>query len=129
LKRGVSMNKRITNEVIIDALLNQGSIKAAAAAIGCTEVTIYKRMKNDAFSQQYKIAKLECVKATTAKLQYTSLSAVNTLSAIMEDDEIAPQVRINAANTILNYTAKFTEGADLLDRIEELEAEIQNEKH
>ncbi len=122
------MAKRLPDEILIDALLSFGSIKAAAAAIGCTEGTFYKRMKQDTFTQKYKLAKHKCVEATVNKLQYASLSAVNTLTTIMEDPEVAPQVRINAANAVLNHAAKFTENVDILDRLEELEAERERSK-
>lgn len=120
------MKKRIKDEVIITALLEQGSIRAAASALGIGEATIYKRKKDEAFTAKYNEAKAECVKAATGKLQYVSLSAANTLTAIMEDPETAPQIRINAANAVLNYTAKFTETADILERLAKLEGGVNN---
>lgn len=115
------MKKRISNEIIIIALLEQGSIRAAASALGIGEATIYKRMKNETFMQQYKEAKAECIKAATTRLQRISLLAANTLESIMNDEEVTPQVRLNAANAALSHVVKMTEIAEFVDDIEELE--------
>ena len=45
-------NKAISNEEIIAALLQHGTIKEAATAIGTTPRTIYDRMKQRDFARE-----------------------------------------------------------------------------
>ena len=51
------MAKTVSDEVIISALMSNGTIKAAAAAVGVTERTIYDRMSSGDFKALYKSAK------------------------------------------------------------------------
>ena len=113
--------KRLADEEIIAALIEGGSIKAAAASLDCTARTLYERMKKDEFRALYAQAKAEIIKAATAKLQGNLCGAIDTLSEIMTDKEAAKQTRANCATAILQYGARFTETNDLLERLERLE--------
>ena len=44
----------------------------------------------------------------------------------MEDTDTAPQVRLNASALILQNCLKYTEQADIISRIEELEKSMNN---
>ena len=107
------MRKSLTDETIIAAILEHGSIRAAAAALSCGERTIHTRMKKESFTKQYK----------------TAAAAVDTLTEIMNNTDVSPQIRINAAAQILCYAAKMTETTDIIERIEELERNSSNEKY
>lgn len=115
--------RRLSDEVIVGALLAEGSIKGAAASLGCVPRTLYERMKAESFKELYRSAKAETLRAVTAKLQDNIGIAVDTLKAVMMDAETAPQTRVNAAATILQNAARYTETADILSRLEEIEAQ------
>lgn len=119
----ISMNpkKRLTDESIVSALIENGSIKAAADRLGCTVRTLYERMKKQEFKDLYAQAKAEILKTATAKLQGNLAGAVDTLSEIMNDEETAKQTRVNCAVSILQYGARYTETTDILERLEALE--------
>lgn len=125
----IKLKKRNTDEAIISALIENGSIKAAADRLGCTVRTIYERMKKPGFKDLYAQAKAEILKTATAKLQGNLTGAIDTLAAIMKDEETAKQTRANCAVAILQYAAKFTETTDIIERLEALEdAQEANEK-
>lgn len=113
--------KRLTDEEIIAALIDSGSIKGAAASLECTARTLYERMKKDEFRALYTQAKAEIIRTATAKLQGNLGGAIDTLAEIMNDKEAAKQTRANCAVSILQYGARFTETNDLLERLERLE--------
>lgn len=119
--RVIRLKKRNTDEAIISALIENGSIKAAADRLGCTVRTIYERMKKPGFKDLYAQAKAEILKTATAKLQGNLTGAIDTLAAIMKDEETAKQTRANCAVAILQYAAKFTETTDIIERLEALE--------
>ena len=113
--------KRLANEEIIAALIEKGSIKGAAASLHCTTRTLYERMKNPEFKQLYMQAKVEILKAATAKLQGNRCGARDTLNEIMTDPEAPKQTRANCAVSILQYGAKYTEATDIIERLEAIE--------
>lgn len=54
-------------------------------------------------------------------LQANINRAVTELVAIIEDDETAPQVRLNAIDMLLRHAYKQTEIVDILERLDVLE--------
>lgn len=122
------MGKRLCNEVIISAILSEGSIVAAAEVLGCKTPTIYARMKLPDFQQQYTQARAELIKAATAKLQSCMTSAVDVLMAIMQDEDAPKQTRVYAAINILQISKQFTEQTDILERMEALEANLKGDE-
>lgn len=115
------MAKNITNEQIIAELLSSVSIRAAAKKLDLQEKTIYKRMKQPEFKKLYADARADVISQATARLQNFANQAVSCLALVMSKQEYAPQVRVNAADAILRYCLKFSEKADITDKIEALE--------
>ena len=103
------MAKTISDEIIISALISNGTIKAAAAAVGVTERTIYDRMSNGEFKAAYKSAKADLVRKAVFELNNQLGAAVKTVVSIMNDEEINPAIRLQAAQTVLNNANKFAE--------------------
>lgn len=118
----VGSKKRLTDETIIAALVEAGSIKEAAGKLGCTPRTLYERMKKPNFREMYNRAKGELMKTATAKLQANLSGAVNVLVGIMNDSNNAAQTRVNCAVSILQYSARYAESTNIIERLEALEA-------
>jgi len=57
------------------------------------------------------------------------LGSVSTMSAIMTNEANSPQVRLNAADTILRYALKLTDKVDILERVENLEKILEDSKN
>lgn len=108
-------NSAVSDEEIIAALMQTGTIRAAAAAAGIAERTIYDRMKNRAFRSAYMEAKTDIIRAAVFTINNKLSEAVETVSEIMKDPETNNAVRLQAANIIINNAAKF---ADRLHREE-----------
>ena len=117
----ITLKKRNADETIISALIESGSIKAAAGLLGCTVKTLYERMKKPEFKALYAQAKADILKTATAKLQGNLSGAIDTITVIMNDKEAAKQTRVNCAVSILQYAARFTETTDIIERLEALE--------
>lgn len=103
------MAKTISDEVIISALISNGTIKAAAIAVGLTERTLYDRMSSGEFKALYKSAKADIVRKAIFELNNQLGAAVETVVSIMNDEEINPAIRLQAAQTILSNANKFSE--------------------
>jgi len=103
------MAKAISDEIIIAALMNNGTIKDAAAAVGISERTLYDRMNKGDFIEQYKSAKADLVRKAVYELNKQIGAAVNTVVEIMNDSSVNPAIRLQAAQTVLNNANKFSE--------------------
>ena len=101
--------KAISDEQIIAALLNHGTIKQAAAAAGISERALYDRMNGGDFQALYKAAKADLIRGAVFSLNGKLQEAINTVADIMADDENNPAIRLQAAQTILNNAGKFAQ--------------------
>ena len=105
----MSKNSAISDEQIIAALMQQGTIRAAAAAAGIAERTIYDRMKSKDFRAEYMAAKTEIIRAAVFSINSKLSAAVETVSEIMQDPATNNAVRLQAAQIIINNAAKFAQ--------------------
>lgn len=101
--------KAVSNEEIIAAILQHGTIKEAAAAAGITPRTIYDRMQNREFRSEYMEAKTGIVRRAVFSINEKLSDAIEAVTDIMKDPENNPAIRLQAAQTILNHAGKFAE--------------------
>lgn len=99
----------VSNEEIIAALLQHGTIKEAAAAAGVTPRTIYDRMDKREFRAEYMAAKTDIVRKAVFTINEKLSAAIAAVSDIMTDEDVNPAIRLQAAQTILNNAGKFAE--------------------
>ena len=100
-------NKSVCDEQIIAALMNNGTIKAAAAAVGISERSIYDRMNEGEFIALYKSAKADLIRGAVVNLNNQIQAAIDTVVEVMQNDSNNAAVRLQAAQTILNNAGKF----------------------
>ena len=106
---GKTNTKAISNEEIIAALLQHGTIKDAAAAAGTTPRTIYDRMNDREFRAEYMEAKNDIIRKAVFTINEKLSAAIDTVADIMTDKDNNPAIRLQAAQTILNNAGKFAE--------------------
>ena len=100
--------KAISDEEIIAALLSSGTVREAASAAGLPIRTLYDRMNAPDFQIMYREARAEILRAAVHNMNAQIQEAVNTIAAIMTNEEINPATRLNAAQTLLSNAAKFS---------------------
>lgn len=115
--------KAVSNEAIIAALLQNGTIKEAAAAAGTTPRTIYDRMRDRDFRAAYSDAKTDLMRRAVISINEKLAAAIETVSDIMSDENANPAIRLQAAQTIINNAGKF---ADRLIRQEDYSRELRS---
>lgn len=103
----MAKQKVISDEQIITALLSNGTLKAAAAAVGISERCIYDRMNEGEFIALYKSAKADLIRGAVVNLNMQLQSAVDAVCDIMNNKDNNPAIRLQAAQTILNNAGKF----------------------
>lgn len=108
--------KTVSNEQIIAAMLQHGTIKEAAAAAGTAPRTIYDRMQDREFRAEYMEAKNDIIRKAVYSINTKLSAAIDAVCDIMNDkDNTNAAVRLQAAQTIINNASKF---ADRLTRDE-----------
>ena len=104
--------KAVSNEEIIAAILQHGTIKEAAAELNITPKTIYNRMEETDFKREYSEAKADILRRAVYSFNDRLTEAIETVSEIMNNKEIQPGTRLQAAQTIINSAGKFIEKLD-----------------
>ena len=104
----MAKSKAVSDEELVVALMDHGTIKEAAQAVGLAERTVYERMTKSDFQAAYRAAKNDLIRAAVVNLNKRIQSAVDVVVDIMEDTETNPATRLQAAQTILSNAAKFS---------------------
>lgn len=104
------MAKAVSNEEIIAALLQHGSMKKAADAAGVSVRTIYDRFRSDnEFRGMYSEAKTEIFRKALIEVNNHLSGAISNVADIMSDKKNNAAVRLQAAQTIINNVHKLGE--------------------
>ena len=111
----------VADEVIITALMENGTVKEAAAAVNLKERAVYDRMNNNNFKVLYKAAKADVIRNAVYRINSRLGEAIDTVSEIMTNQAVNPAIRLQAAQTIFTNADKFTE------RLHESEQRVANQ--
>ena len=102
--------KATSNEEIIAALLQHGTIKEAAEAIGITPRTIYDRMKSRDFMADYAAAKSDILRSAVVNVSGKLSQAFEEINGINFAREERPKVDAKMRDLIKEkeeYLEKF----------------------
>lgn len=111
----MSNKKKATDEEIIAALLQNGTIQRTAEALGLSPRTVYTRMGDKHFRQRYAEARNDILRGAVFSLNQRMADAVDTISGVMKDLEASPAVRLQAAQAILSHAVKLSATIDQRD--------------
>ena len=112
---------KTTDEQIIAAILSSTTNKQAAQKCELSETQFYKRIRADRFKQKLDQVKGELLANATTAMQNGMSEAAQTMLEIMQNESIAPQIRLNAADSIIRNGIRLTEQNDILRRLDVLE--------
>ena len=122
----MARTKAISNEAIIAALLQHGTVREAAQAAGTTARTIYDRMQDREFTAEYSAAKNELLRKASISVNDKLAAAIDEVAAIMSDKNVNPAIRLQAAQTIINSAGKFSERLDRCEKVQREQADTIN---
>lgn len=102
-------------------MLEQPTVQKAAAAVGISDVTLWRWMQEADFQQRLRAARRQAYAQSLARLQQASPAAVGTLLRVMADPTAPAASRVRAADCVLNHTSQAIELDDIAGRLSELE--------
>ena len=119
--------KRLTSnqEKAIIALLSTSTVADAASAVGIGARTLERWLSEDAdFVAEYRAVRTRVVEGAIGRLQEATTEAVEALKRNMGEDA-PPSVQVRAAQMTLDYALKAVETYDLLERLDELQRDVE----
>src|SRR5262249_49501785 len=99
-------------ELAIQALLSNPTLKKAAAAAGISDTTLWRWLRKDNFRKAYIDARRKVVQQSLARIQQLTADAPAALHSIMLDESQNGTTRIAAAKAILEHAIKAVELED-----------------
>lgn len=113
-------------EQAIVALLEHGTVQAAAEACGLTRGTLWRYLQDEAFSTAYRAARREVVGGAINRLQSLMNRAVETLERNLDCKDASVEVR--AAHLVLEHALKGGELAEMQQRLEQIEKMLEEQE-
>lgn len=101
--------KAVSNEEIITALLQNGTVNDAAAAAGITPREIYSRMQDREFKAAYEAERNSIIRQAAISANRRLEDAIETVADIMNSPDVTPETRLQAARTIINNAGMLAE--------------------
>lgn len=115
------MKREKTKEIILNGLLVNTTVRETSKAIGISEATIYRYLKEDEFKKEYEKRRRAMLEDNCHKLQASMSQAIEELVGVINDKEVGVQVKLNAIDMLLRHTQRLTDQIDIMNRIENLE--------
>ncbi len=115
------MAKMISDNKLLEMLLIHGGVRGAADACGLSQNAIYKRLQGTTFRTRYNMLQGVILSNVTMALTSALDKAVKSLVTVIDDPNVSPGIKVNAANALLNHTNRYIESANILRRLDALE--------
>lgn len=111
----------------IFAMLETGNVSKSAKIANITETTAFKYLKNGLSEEINKIRK-EYIENSFKRLEYASIKATDTIINILENANTSSSVKLNASKTILDYSLKIREQTDIIEKLNNIEKRINDDR-
>lgn len=100
------------SEEEIEAFLHCSTDKEIADRLGVSIRTIQNHKHDEKLKEILAKRRIEYVSKATAKIQISLGNAIDILLSIMNDNTIAPQIRLNAINMLLSVSKPWLNDYD-----------------
>lgn len=111
------------SEEVIQAFLLYSKNQDVANAIGKSIRMVQNYKKDPELQRLLTERRVEYVKTSVSKMQCSMNHAVDVLNEIIDDPETSQQTKVNAINTLFNQCRDWTQGVDVLERLQRIESE------
>jgi hypothetical protein len=106
---------------IVRALVEHGTRQKAAAALGMSEVTVWRWMQKPEYQETSRAVRREALSRSSGRLLQGSSAAAATMLKLMLDPTAPAAVRVRAAEGVLAHAEKTFELEDVDVRLQRLE--------
>lgn len=112
----------------ISELFQCATITEAIKNTGISTATAYRWMReDDEFKKELQKRKTQALDEVSTQMQVGFSDAVQELLEIIRNDKVSAQVKINAIDCLFRNARPIIEEVDILNRLQAMEAKIQEE--
>jgi hypothetical protein len=115
-------------ERAILALMEQPTLKQAAAAAGVNPATLWRWLQTDDFRRAYLEVRRKAVQQSMARLQSLTSDVASVLGSIMKDTSAPHYTRVAACNSVMRNAVKGVELEDHDVRLNEIKRDLDSIK-
>lgn len=108
-KQETQRQPAISDEQIVAAIIQAGSVTQAAQTLGISPRSMYDRMGRDSFRAAYSAAKSDIIRSAVYTLNQSLSDAVETVREIMHSETSSAGTKLQAARMIIDSAARFSE--------------------
>lgn len=101
------------------------SLAEASRTLGCAPSTLYRMRAKPAVQRELQRLRRAALSAAAERLAQHVDDAVATLAEVMSDREAPAAARVSAAKTVIDRSRSTSNEADLLARLEAIEAKAE----
>ena len=112
----------------IDVYFKEQNIDNICKSLKITKATYYNYLNDDVVKQEIYNIRCNMLSNTTNYLQSCLSECSKELMKIIKDETTAPQIKINAINSIFNNCSKLTEQVDILTKINTIEQRLSEQE-
>ena len=112
---------KLTDAAIVAAIMETGSVTKAAEKLGVSRRTISGRLQTPECKRLLNEASMSGIQEASNLLCSRLRDSVAVVYNMMGDEDMPPHIRLNAAQTMLQYSLRLAEFANLEQRITALE--------
>lgn len=112
---------------VLETLVTCGTKKETIEKCGIAPATLDKYLRDPEFASLFQELRIEGLKENYRFVQANVRDAIDRLVEMVnaEAGDISDTVRLNAINSLLQYSFKITEQMDILERLEILEGKVK----
>ena len=122
---------KLTDAAIVAAIMETGSVTRAAEKLGVSRRTISGRIAMPECKRLLSEASMAGISEASNLMCSRLRDCVAFVYNLIGNEDMPPHIRLNAAQTLLQYALRFAETSEIISRLEQLEQRegISNEKH
>ena len=114
---------------VLQALIESPTLDIAASRSGVTTRTIYNYLSDEAFSASLMDYQQFALRETSRRLAAMSGSALDVLTEVIRDPEVAAGIRARSAEKVIYASLRFSEAVDLLHKLRKVEKRLGNDEY
>ena len=122
-------DKERREQLALRCLLDSPDLATAASRAGVTVRTLQRYMDQDGFSASMMDAQQEALRSTSRRLTAMSGSALDVLTNVIRDPEVAAGIRARSAEKVIYASLRFSEAVDLLHKLRKVEKRLGNDEY
>lgn len=112
----------------IDLYFKDYTIQNICKKLDISRQTYYNYLKDESVKQKIREIRTEILKDTSKHLQNNLKLCSSELIKIIKNKEVAPQIKINAINSVFNNYNKLAEIVDITERLNNIEQIISSQE-